>query len=94
MDWMVAIGAISLGLLMGILVGFYVYEEPKWDRRALIGAISTFAGGGAMALIHSLVSSGGPREYWLYPVGLLGGFLIGMIWDSIYEHFHPDKNSN
>jgi hypothetical protein len=88
MDWMVATGAVCLGILIGILVGFYVQEEIKWDRRALVGAISAFAGGGVMALIHSLVSNGAPREFWLYPVGLLGGFIVGTIW----EYLDPGTN--
>jgi len=46
MDWMIASGTISPGVLVGILVGYFVNEAKKMDQAILKSAISILAGGG------------------------------------------------
>ena len=80
MDWVIVSGASSLGLLIGIFVGFFVQEAEKWDHRALSSAGPAFAGAGTLAILH-WAASGPTRELWFYPIGLVVGFIIGTFWD-------------
>ena len=83
---MIASGTISLGVLVGILVGYFVNEAKKMDQTILKSAISILAGGGVVAMFSLL---GGlkepPHEIWLYPCGLLAGYFIA----TVYEHMFP-----
>jgi uncharacterized membrane-anchored protein YhcB (DUF1043 family) len=82
-DWLVAAGAMSLGILIGVLVACYTYEKKKWDENALRAAISALLSTGAFALFNLL---GGPKEVWAYPIGLLVGFPIGVLWEYWEEY--------
>lgn len=73
MDWMVAIGSVSLGLLIGALVGWFVNEAMVMDRPVLSSSVYIMTGGGVLALFAFLAGHV-PREIWLYPLGLLIGF--------------------
>jgi len=86
MDWLVATGSLCLGIIAGCLVAYFVEEAPEMNKRVLYGASGIFSGGAVIALFHLLGgSSGALREYWMYPIGLLIGFIAG----SIYEFFYP-----
>jgi hypothetical protein len=88
MDWIIAAGTISLGVLIGILVGYFVNEAKKMDKALLTSAIGILAGGGVVAIFSLL---GGlkepPHEVWLYPCGLLAGYFIA----TVYEHVFPSQ---
>jgi hypothetical protein len=86
-DSLAAGGAWCLGLLVGVMVGFFVQETEDWDRRALVSAVGVFTGGGVLAILRWAASLGG-REVWFYPMGLVVGFVIGTIW----EHAAPPKD--
>jgi ABC-type transport system involved in multi-copper enzyme maturation permease subunit len=79
MDWVVALGTVSLGVVIGTLVGFYVGEAKELTRRVVTSAISIFAGAGVLAIFQFLgaYSSAG-HEVWFYPIGLAIGFGLGL----------------
>ncbi len=89
MDWLVAIGCASLGVLIGVMVRIYVARALTFGFAVLTGAISVLGGGG-VAAIFTMLSRGfgspAPREYWAYPIGLL----VGFVWQALLE---PDKSN-
>ena len=52
MDWIIAAGTISLGVLIGILVGYFVNEAKKMDKALLTSAIGILARNVSMTLEH------------------------------------------
>lgn len=84
MDWLIVAGSLSLGILVGILVAYYVYEADKWDLKAVRGTITVFLSSSVMALFNFL---GGPREIWVYPIGLLIGFIFGTTLEYVEEFY-------
>jgi MFS family permease len=80
MDLLVAGGTFSLGILIGILIAYFVDEADKMDRGVLYGAVGVIGGVGVIAVFHLLGGRNGTtREYWFYPIGLLVGFFIGSV---------------
>jgi hypothetical protein len=93
MSLVAVVGAFWLGALIGMSLGFYVQEEPKWDRQALKASLQLIAGASIVGLFHFLSHnnsySAHGQEYWFYPMGLVGGFIIGTLW----SHADPSKSS-
>ena len=86
MDWMVASGAFSFGAVVGILTGYFVSEAAKMDHKILKSALGVMVGTGVLALFSLLIGpKEPPHEIWLYPCGLL----IGFVGATAYEHFYP-----
>jgi hypothetical protein len=75
-------GAASLGVLIGMLTGFFVQEAEEWDKHALSGAALVLTGGGVLGFMH-WASPTGAHEVWFYPIGLLAGFGLGTIWEVV-----------
>src|SRR5262245_16913700 len=84
MDWLIVAGSLSLGILVGILVAFYVYEADKWDLKAVRGSVAVFLSSSVIAFFHFL---GGPREIWVYPIGLLIGAIFGVAIEYVEEFY-------
>jgi hypothetical protein len=80
-DWIVALGAFWLGTLLGTLLGYYLQEAEEWDSRALGASIWIAAGSSILVLLQFLAPKAGAREVWFYPIGLVGGFIVGTIWE-------------
>lgn len=76
--WIVALGSGCLGVLIGILVCWYIVDVERLNLGALTGAVTTLAGAGVIAVFHLVGDKTGPADpqYWWYPVGLLIGFLL------------------
>ena len=87
MDWLVAVGALSLGIIIGCLVAYFVEEAPRLNAKVLYTAISIFGGSAVAAIFHLLGGAPTTRELWTYPIGLLFGFVGG----SIYEYLYPAR---
>ena len=79
-DWIIVLGAFWLGALLGTLLGFYVQEAEEWDLRALGTSIWVIAGSSVLLLLQFLAPKGA-HEVWFYPIGLIGGFIVGTIWE-------------
>jgi hypothetical protein len=76
MDWVIVMGCMCLGLLIGGLVCYFVAEQRQFGLRELSGAVSILAGAGVIAIFHLLGGATSAREYWFYPLGLLIGFVV------------------
>jgi hypothetical protein len=81
----ITFGTLSLGVLIGIFVAYFIFEIEKMDRGALFSAVGVLGGAGVVALFHVLggLHSENRPEYWFYPIGLLFGFVIGTIEEWI-----------
>jgi len=77
-NWIIVFGSLWLGILIGLMVGFFAQEADEWDRKALSASVGAVAGSGILLLLRYLVST---PEIWFYPMGLTGGFIIGTIWE-------------
>lgn len=82
-DWLVILGALWLGVFLGTLVGFYVQEADEWGPRALTTSIWVVAGSSTLVLLQFLNPTTGLREIWFYPLGIVGGFIVGTIWEYV-----------
>jgi hypothetical protein len=82
---MIVGGTLCLGILIGILMAYFVFEIKVMDRRALYSSVGVIAGAGVIAMFHLLggLHAESRPEYWLYPVGLLGGFVVGTVEEWI-----------
>jgi membrane associated rhomboid family serine protease len=83
-DWLVSIGAFWLGFVIGLLIGFFAQEAQLFDEKALTRGIGTIAGGGIFAggifVLLRFAAPDAMHEIWFYPMGLVGGFIVGTIW--------------
>jgi hypothetical protein len=73
----VGLGSISLGLLIGGIVDYFIAKQPHFDDRGLGAAVSALVGAGVIGIFQALRDKDVPqdRQIWLYPVGLLLGCL-------------------
>jgi hypothetical protein len=52
MDGFVASGLLCLGLLIGILLAYFVFEVEKMDHKALYSAVGVIGGAAVIAVFH------------------------------------------
>ena len=89
-NWTVLLGAFWLGALIGTLLGFYVQEAEIWALGALTGSVSAVTSSGVIAFLQYINhDTGAIREVWFYPIGLVGGFIVGTLW----EHADPPQKA-
>ena len=81
-DALAAFGAVFLGGLIGMFVGFFAHEADQWNLSAMVGAATVLTGSGALAFLR-YVSGGEMHEVWFYPIGLVAGYGFGTIWEVI-----------
>ena len=74
-DVLVLFGSLWLGALIGLLLGFNVQESE--DQRVLGTAAWAIAGSVVFLFLRYI---GDTHEIWFYPMGLVGGFIIGVLW--------------
>jgi hypothetical protein len=69
------LGSISLGLLIGGIVDYYIAKQPHFDDKGLGAAVSALVGAGVIGIFQALRGKDVPSDpqIWLYPVGLLLG---------------------
>jgi hypothetical protein len=84
MSWVVATGTLCLGILIGILVAYFVEEAKEMSFRVLSSAVGILAGGGVIGIFHLIGGTKPTEEYWFYPIGLLIGFAIGTYINWFY----------
>ena len=76
-DALVLFGSFWLGALIGLLLGFNVHESEQGDQSVLGACAWAIAASIVFVLLRYL---GDPHELWFYPMGLVGGFIIGTLW--------------
>ena len=92
MDWIIAAGALSLGILIGAIVGWYFSESKIITLTVLAGCISALVGSSVLAMFSFLAGkSAPPHEYWFYPVGLLIGFVIVIGLEMTYYDYYGGR---
>jgi hypothetical protein len=91
-DWIVATGTTSLGLLIGAIVGWYFSEAQKTTLTVLTSSIAAIAGAPIVAMLKFLAEPRGPtHEFWLYPVGVLIGFVIVIALELRHYDYYGQK---
>lgn len=80
-DAVAIVGAVLLGFVIGMLVGFFVQEAKEWTRQALTASVAVIASAGVLALLRYAAPD--PHDVWFYPAGLVIGFGFGTIWDAL-----------
>ncbi|MDH2403459.1 hypothetical protein QCM77_26415 [Bradyrhizobium sp. SSUT18] len=80
-DAVAIVGAVLLGLVIGMFVSFFAQEAKEWTRQAMTASIAVIASAGVLALLRYRAPD--PRDVWFYPAGLIIGFGFGTIWDAI-----------
>jgi hypothetical protein len=75
MDWLVIVGAGSLGTVVGGIAWYFVAKMERLDIKTLSAVISIIAGAGVLKIFQAVAGSGNnlPRELYGYPIGLLIG---------------------
>ena len=94
MDWIITSGTLSLGLLIGAIVGWYWSQNSvnELPPKILLAAISALAGSSVLAMFSFLAGLRGPtREYWFYPIGLLVGCSVITIIEIWYWGYDGKK---
>jgi hypothetical protein len=89
MNWLIALGATSLGLVVGWMAGQTFVRLKALDATALGAVVSVMVGAAVIGLFQNFVggkSAGFPQEVWLYPVGLLAG-----VFAAVYASYSHEK---
>lgn len=80
-DWIVGIGASSLGAVIGWMAVRTFLSQAVPTVKVFGSIVSVLVGGGVLGFFRSLApESSSIRYLWLYPVGLLIGVLVPEIW--------------
>jgi hypothetical protein len=85
MNWVVAAGTLCFGIVVGIIVAYYVEEAKVMSARVLSVALGSLGGAGVVAVFTLLGTTRTSDEPWFYPIGLLGGFGIGTYINWLYS---------
>jgi hypothetical protein len=88
MDWLIVGGVVSLGLLVGLLVGWFVNEDQPFTVNGLVACVTVLSGAGVAGIFHLVSPNASTREYWLYPVTLLLGMLAAPRLDIFYNDLY------
>jgi hypothetical protein len=98
MDWLIVIGTLCIGLLIGSFVGYFLNEADEMSDAVLRTSVSILAGGGVVALFGLLAPGGVSREVWFYPIGLLVGFVTAPFsdraFDRLYDRWGPPERAS
>jgi hypothetical protein len=71
MNLIIATGALCLGILIGILVAYFVEEAKVMSFGVLSSAVGILAGGGVIAIFRLVGAAQTTDELWFYPIGSL-----------------------
>lgn len=76
-DVLVLFGSWWLGALIGLLLGFHVQDSGRADPKAVGVSLLVFGGSIIFIILRYL---GDLHEVWFYPMGMVGGFIISLLW--------------
>jgi urea transporter len=65
------IGAVSLGIVIGWLVRFYIRRSQDFNTQTLKTLVSILVGGAVIRFLDA-----DKTVWWFYPIGLLIGFIV------------------
>lgn len=91
-----SVGISCLGILIGILVAYYVEEAEEMNFKVLSSSIWILAGTSVIAIFRLIDPQSTTKdEYWFYPVGLLAGFALGTgiewFWENWFGKWGPSR---
>jgi len=69
--------------MVGILIAWFVLEAKEMSLSVLSSSVVIATGGAVLGLFQFLSRPGATREIWLYPMGLLLGFIGALAVDAI-----------
>lgn len=70
--WLPLLGSFWLGVLIGMLLSFFVVEAETFTGKALGSAVAAITAAGVLALLRGFDHPA--PEVWFYPMGLVSGF--------------------
>ncbi len=91
MDPIICAGVVSLGLVIGMLVGWFVNEDREFSVGGLVASVTVLSGSGVVGVFQLVAPQGSTREFWLYPVAILIGILIAPFLDRFYNGLYERK---
>jgi hypothetical protein len=83
MEWIVASGSLCLGLLIGILIAWYMLDVKEVNLTALYSSVAIAVGGSVLGFFKFLSPGGTADALWFYPIGLFLGFVGASVYDTI-----------
>ena len=86
LDFITIAGVFWLGAFIGMVLGFYVQKNVTWNAKAITTSTSVVVGSGIVGFL-SFISheTKEVHELWFYPIGLVGGFMFGTLWEFAAE---------
>src|SRR5689334_8111300 len=94
MDCLTVVGVVTLGLAIGLLVGWFINEDEPFTAKGLTTSISVLTGAGVLGIFKYVSPGGSTREFWFYPVGILIGLLVAPFFDVFYNALFHDEPSD
>jgi len=92
MDILVSSGVISLGLVIGMLVGWFINEDQEFTIGGLVASVTVLSGSGVVGVFQLVAPQGSTREFWFYPIAILVGLLIAPFLDRLYNDLYEPKS--
>lgn len=71
MAWVIALGSISLGAVVGWLIRYFIRRFKRFTPQALTAVLSVVVGGSIVRLLTT-----NDLAIWFYFMGLLVGFIL------------------
>ena len=86
LDFITIAGVFWLGVFIGMALGFYVQENVTWNAKAIMTSTSVVVGSGTVGFLSFMShDTKEVHELWFYPIGLVGGFITGTLWEFAAE---------
>src|ERR1700759_4789587 len=87
-NWVIALGSGGLGVVVGIVIAFYLLDLAKTDWKALNSAIAIALGGAVLGFFKFMSHDQNPApELWVYGIGLFFGFCSIMSIDMFISGY-------
>jgi hypothetical protein len=92
MNWIMVLGSAGLGVVIGVLIAWYLLDLGQTDFQALSSAVAIALGGAVLGFFKFLSGSSAPStELWTYPIGLFLGFVGALSVDWYYRGYAPNR---
>jgi hypothetical protein len=92
MNWIIVLGSGGFGVVIGIIVAWYLLDLRVTNLQALTSAVAIALGGVVLGFFKFLVgNAAAATEIWTYGIGLFFGFCGAMIVDWIIVGYSPKR---